>query len=137
MLVAAIDFRHGARARREGNSLLFASLGRPMRGLLAADVNVQIARETSHVAQHLIGDHIRKQPAHVRQYQRVFRELIEDIVFEAGRGRLHPPQAARGLQQRWCQLAEKCVRVLDCRKCLRLVGCIDHAHAFSGFDDSR
>ena len=60
---------------------------------LAADVGVQVAGEAEDVAQHLVGDDVAEQPAHVGQRAGVRDQGGEEVVFQAGRERLHPAQA--------------------------------------------
>ena len=53
-----------------------------------------------HHAQHVLGDHVGVQPAHVGQHDRMLDQLGKHIVFQAGGGRLHPAQPRAGGQQR-------------------------------------
>ena len=96
-----------SRSRHESNAGLFSADGRPVPLLLLADVRVQVPREAEDVPQHLIGDHVREEPAHVRELAGMIDQGREEVVFKTGGRRLHPAQVLRCRQQFRGQLAEK------------------------------
>ncbi len=69
--------------------------GNPPTGALLVAVQVQVPGEGQHVAQHVIGDHIRKDSPHVCQLAGMLDQGGEQGVFQAGRGGLHPAELSR------------------------------------------
>ena len=111
MHMSAVDGADNAGAGCNGHARLLAADRRPVPAHLLDDVLMQIARETENVAEHLIGDHVREQAAHVGQHAGMSNQFRKKIMFEAGGGRLHPAQLPGGGQQRRRELAEEGVGV--------------------------
>ena len=103
---------------------------------LLKDVAVQVAGEAEDVADHLIGDHVGEEAAHVGQHARMGDQFGEEVVFEADGRRLHPAQAAGGGQQRRRDLAEEGVGVRHVGQGLRLGRGVDHDHGTGRLRDA-
>ncbi len=96
---------------------------------------MQVTSEADDVAHHLVGDDVREQAAHVGEHARVGREFGEEIMFEAGRRRLHPPQPWRGGEHPRGDLAEERVGVGHVAESVRLVAGVHHRHRTGGGRD--
>ena len=127
----------GPRPRRPRRGLRLAADGRPAGLELVPDVVVEVPREAEDVAEHVVGDHVRVEPAHVREQARVRHELREHVVLEARRGRLHPAEPPRRGEQPGRELAEEGVGVGDRRARLALVPGVDDGHGARRLDDLR
>ena len=57
---------------------------------LLEDVAVEVAGEAEDVAEHLIGDDVGEEAAHVGQHARMGGQFGEEVMFEADGRRLHP-----------------------------------------------
>jgi hypothetical protein len=83
----------------------------------------------------MIGNYIGKESAHVAQFARVLDQLIEQVMFQAGCGRLHPSQLFGGRQEFRRNFSEKSVGVSNfgCRGLF--IACVDDRNFTSGFSD--
>ncbi len=121
MQMAAIDF---ADLSGSGDKIGFAgdSADRlPFCFILLADVAMQIAGEAENEAEHMVGDDIVEQAAHVGELAGMFDQFGEDIMFKAGGGGLDPLEVFRSSQEFGSDLAEEGVGIFDFAQCLREV----------------
>ena len=131
-----VDRTAFARPGSEGRPPALAANGVPTSFFLPADVGVQIAAEAGDVAEDLIGDGIGEQAPHVGELARVIDEGGEDVVLEAGGGRLHPAQLRRCFEQARGELAEEGVRFGYLVERFLFVGAVDDGHVSGGFADA-
>ena len=136
VLVSAIDRVAHPRARGKRDSLAFTAHGLPLADQLLANVGVQIAGETEHHAQHVLGDDVGVQAPHVGQHDRMFDQFGEQVMLHAGRGRLDPAKARRGGEQLGRELAEEGRSSGHLAQGFGFVGRVDHLHWAGRFDDS-
>ena len=113
MQMTAVDF---ANLSGSGDKIGFAGHsadGLPFCFILLADVAVQIAGETENKAEHMIGDDIVKQSAHIGELAGMLDQFGEDIMFEAGGGGLDPLEVFRSSQEFGGDLAEEGVGIFN------------------------
>src|SRR5262245_59578330 len=134
--MSAIDCRYNARTSGESGPLRLTAEWLPMASQLVSDIVVQVPRKADHIAQHLVGDDIRKQPTHVGEHTWMRDELRKDIVLQARGRRLDPAQLFGGGEQRRRELAEEGVRLGHGREGVRLTRCIDYGHRAGRVDDA-
>ena len=120
-----VDGVHLTRTGREAHPRRLPADRGPFPFELLADVDVQVAGEAEDVTHHLVGDHVREQPAHVGQHARVLDQFREQVVFQAGRERLHPPQPAGRGQNPRADLPQEGIGIGRPPNGLSLVGGVD------------
>ncbi len=134
--VGAIHVAHESRSRCEVDPRRLPADRRPFAGRRLQDVDVQVAGEAEDVAHHLVGDDVGEQAAHVGQRARVGREFGEQVVLEAGRRRLHPPQPRRDREQPRRDLAEERISVGHVAEGVLFVAGVHHRHRSGDDRDS-
>ena len=73
---------------------------------------MQIAGEAENEAEHMVGDDIVEQAAHVGELAGMFDQFGEDIMFKAGGGGLDPLEVFRSSQEFGSDLAEEGAGIL-------------------------
>ena len=76
-----------------------------------------------------------KRPRHVAQLTGMRDQLVEQVMFEARCGRLHPAQLGCVREERRRDLAEERVGVDDLRECVGVVVRVDDRHCACGAHD--
>ncbi len=113
MQVTAIDFADLSGAGDEVGFAGGSADGLPFCFPLLVDVAMQITGEAEYEAEHMVGDDIVEQAAHVGKLAGMFDQFGEDIMFEAGGRGLDPLEVFRSGQQFGSDLAEESVGVFD------------------------
>ncbi len=135
--VPAIDLADEGRAVKEIGAADFAADRLPSMPLLPVAIEMQVPREGEHEAHHVIGDDVGEQAPHVAQHAGVRDQLIEQVMLEARRRRLHPAEPTGAREQRRRDLAEERVGVDDLSERVGVVLCVDDRHCAGGVHDLR
>ena len=133
--VGAVNGADEAGAGGEAGASAFSADGIPGGLALAADVEVEVAREAGDVAEDLVGDDIGEEAAHVGEGAGVLDEGVEDVVLEAGGGGLDPAELGGGGEELGGDLAEEGVGVGDFGLGLGRLGAIGDGHVAGGLAD--
>ena len=124
--VAAVDF---ADLSRSGDEVGFSgdtADGLPDRMGLLTNVAMQVAGETEYEAEHMVGDDIVEQAAHICELAGVIGQFRKNVVLQAGSGGLHPFQFFSRSQQIGSDLAEERLGVSDfCERFVQILGVDD------------
>ena len=120
--VAAVDFADLPRSGDEVRLSRGTADGLPDRMGLLTNVAMQVAGEAEHEAEHMVGDDIVEQAAHVCELAGVVGQFRKNVVFQAGGGGLHPFQFFSRGQQFGSDLAEEGVGVSDFgQRCIQIL----------------
>ena len=137
MEMPAVDLTDESGSRGEVGPSRFSADRFPVPNPLLVAVQMQVPRKTQHKSQHVVGNHIGEESAHVAQLARVLDQRVEHVVLETGRRGLHPAQPFGLRQQRRSDLSEVGIRIGDLGHRRDFVGRVDDCHWPRRFADQR